>query len=65
MTTFNIPDMSCGHCKAAVENAVKGVDSAAKVTVDLEKKQAQVDSSASTAALIAALAEEGYPATVA
>jgi hypothetical protein len=26
MITLNVPDMSCGHCKATVEKAVAGVD---------------------------------------
>lgn len=26
MTTFHIPDMSCGHCKATVERTIHGID---------------------------------------
>lgn len=35
MTKLNVPGMSCGHCKAAVEKAVAGVDPGAHVDVDL------------------------------
>jgi len=63
MTKLNIPDMTCGHCKAAVEKAVAGVDAAAKVTVDLETRTVEIDSSADMAAILSALKEEGYEAT--
>jgi copper chaperone len=62
MTLFSIPDMSCGHCKAAVEAAVASVDPGAQVRVDLPGRRAEVESRAPLAALIAALAEAGYPA---
>lgn len=34
-TTLNVQGMSCGHCKAAIESAVKEVG-ASDVTVNLE-----------------------------
>ncbi len=65
MTKFNVPEMSCGHCKAAIEKAIAGVDPAAKVAVDLENRFVEVESSAANDALIAAMKEEGYEAIVA
>ncbi len=65
MTKLKVPEMSCGHCKAAVEKAVASVDAQAKVDVDLENRTVQVETSAANDALIAALKEEGYEATVA
>ena len=65
MTKLNVPDMSCGHCKAAVEKAVAGVDAAATVNVDLDNRTVEIGSSADVATLIAALKEEGYEATAA
>lgn len=62
MVKFSIPDMNCGHCKAAVEGAIGAVDADAKVEVDLEKRIAAVSSRADSAAMIAALAAAGYPA---
>lgn len=38
---FNVPDMSCGHCKAAVEKAI--ADAGGRAQVDLEQKRVQVD----------------------
>ncbi|WP_457645908.1 heavy-metal-associated domain-containing protein [Profundibacter sp.] len=63
MTKLNIPDMTCGHCKAAVEKAVASVDADAKVAVDLDTRTVEIDSSADLAAILAALKEEGYEAT--
>lgn len=65
MTTFSIPDMSCGHCKTSVEAALGSVPGTSGISVDLAGKQATVDGSADTAALLAALATAGYPSTVA
>ena len=42
MTKFNVPDMSCGHCKRAVEDAIASVDAGATVRVDLETRKVEV-----------------------
>lgn len=63
MTKYAIPQMSCGHCKASVEKAVAGVDPAAKVSVDLTTRHADIISTSTPAALIAALKQAGYEAT--
>lgn len=60
---LHIPDMSCGHCTAAVTKTVQALDGAAVVTTDLTTRQAQIDTSADLAAVQAALATAGYPAT--
>lgn len=65
MITLNVPEMSCGHCKATVEKAVAGVDPAAKVSVDLTKRSVGVTSTRSVADLIAALKGAGFVATAA
>jgi copper chaperone len=62
MTTFSIPDMSCGHCKAAIESAIHKLDPAAQVTVDLANRRAEVTSTQPDTALIAALDAVGFPA---
>jgi copper chaperone len=59
---FNIPAMSCGHCVGAVTQAVKSVDPAAQVNVDLPAKKVVVQSLQDRQAVAAALAEAGYPA---
>ncbi|NYB74624.1 heavy metal translocating P-type ATPase [Sedimentibacter hydroxybenzoicus DSM 7310] len=40
--TFIVEGMSCGHCKAAVEKALKAVDGVENAVVDLESKTAEV-----------------------
>ena len=60
MITFNIPQMSCGHCVKAVTEAVQEVDPQAKVQVDLASKAVQVESKADRAKIVASLAEAGY-----
>ena len=63
MMEFKVPAMSCGHCVAAVTGAVKSVDPAASVEIDLDQKNLRVSSNADAdrAALVAALTEAGYP----
>jgi copper chaperone len=63
MTTFLIPDMTCGHCKAAVEAALSAVPGTDRISVDLAAKQAVAEGSADSTALLAALEAAGYPAT--
>ncbi len=65
MTIFSIPDMSCGHCKAAVEQALAGVPGAGTITVDLAARVAKVAGAADLTLLLAALDSAGYPASVA
>ncbi|MCV2869643.1 heavy-metal-associated domain-containing protein [Defluviimonas sp. WL0002] len=60
---FSVPDMSCGHCKAAVERAIVSQDAAARVTVDLGAREVEVEGALDADRVIAALASEGYPAT--
>ena len=63
MKTFHIPDMSCGHCKATVEKAIKGLDPKAHINFDMDARQIALDSDMAPAHVHAALAEAGYPAT--
>lgn len=61
MHQFNLPDMSCGHCVAAITQALQAVDAQARVEIDLATRTAKVDSALSREALSAALTEAGYP----
>ena len=64
--TFNVPDMSCGHCKAAVEgelNKLKGVE---RSNADFEKGIVEVrydDGRVTTDELRGAIEEAGYTVT--
>jgi copper chaperone CopZ len=54
--------MSCAHCVNAVTKALQGVVGVERAEVSLEREQAQVWGEPDTAALIAAVAAEGYGA---
>ena len=60
---FYVPDMSCGHCTAAIEKALKAIDPNATVDTDLTSKTVTIISAQDAATLQAALKEAGYPAT--
>ena len=60
MRAFKVEDMSCGHCVAAITGAVKAVDPAAEVKVDLASGKVEVQSGQDRAALAKAIQEEGY-----
>lgn len=64
MVNLSIPDMSCGHCKAAVTAALTSVTGVTKVEVDLDGRAARVEGDAALAALVSALDQAGYPATL-
>ncbi len=64
MTKLKVPEMSCGHCKAAIEKAVAGIDADARVTVDLENRTVSIESVIADTALIDALKAGGYEATI-
>ena len=62
MTTFHIPDMSCGHCKATVEKTIHALDPAAQIEFDMAARRISVESSTDAVRVETALAEAGYPA---
>ena len=59
-TIIKIEGMSCGHCKAAVEKALKAVAGVETAVVDLEKKQAVVTGNAVMGAMREAVEDAGY-----
>ncbi len=63
MIVLKIDGMSCGHCTAAVEKALKAVPGVISVQVTLEPGEARVEGDADVEALKAAVTEEGYTVT--
>lgn len=59
-TIIKIEGMSCGHCKAAVEKALKAVAGVETAVADLEKKQAVVTGNAVMEAMREAVEDAGY-----
>lgn len=61
MITFEVNDMSCGHCVGAITQALKAADPNAAVQIDLARHRVQVAPAAADAeALAAAITEAGY-----
>jgi len=61
---FDVPDVSCAHCKRAIEGAVSSLRGVDAVTVDVQEKQVDVRLSgdgASADEVRRAIEEEGYP----
>jgi len=63
MTKFHIADMSCGHCRATIEDAIHAIDADAKLDFDMEARNLSLATVADMAKVQAALAAAGYPAT--
>ena len=62
--TLMAPDISCGHCVAAINGAVGALDGVRRVEADEQTKQVQVEfdpSKVSLAQIEATMDEEGYP----
>jgi|TARA_R100000455_G_C6216610_1_gene82416 copper chaperone len=57
---FNVQDMTCGHCVAAITKAVENAFPQAKVSINLEQHQVTVDNVDDTLAVQKVIEEEGY-----
>ena len=61
MITFEVRDMSCGHCVAAITEAVRSVDPGARVEVDLAARAVRIEPAGADArALADANRDAGY-----
>jgi len=61
-TTYRVKGMSCGHCVAAVTEALSELDGVRDVAVDLDRGEATVTSDAPLAeeVVAAAIDDAGY-----
>ena len=62
--TVTAPDISCGHCVAAINGAVGALDGVQNVQANESTKRVEVafdPSRVTRASIEAAMAEEGYP----
>jgi copper chaperone len=65
---LRVTGMTCGHCQAKVERALKGTAGVYSAIVDLQRGEAEIDfedDAATTAQLIAAVEHAGYGAKLA
>jgi copper chaperone len=61
MITFEVNDMTCGHCVSTISKAVNSVDKDAKVQIDLGVRRVQVEPAAATAQQLRdAIKDAGY-----
>ena len=61
--TLRVPDMHCGHCKAAVEGELHKLSGVRKASADIEKGTVEVsydEGMVSTEDLNGAIEEAGY-----
>ncbi|MBU7572546.1 MAG: heavy-metal-associated domain-containing protein [Hydrogenophaga sp.] len=61
MHEFHLPEMTCGHCASKVSIALKRLDAACDIQLDLPQRKVHVRSDEDRATLIDALSEAGYP----
>jgi copper chaperone len=62
-TMFEVPEMSCGHCKAAVEGELSKLSGVQRANADVEKGTVEVsydDGKVSSEDLKGAIEEAGY-----
>jgi copper chaperone len=62
-TTLRVPDMSCGHCKAAVEGELYRLSGVEKASADVEKGVVEVsydEDRVTPGQLEGAIEEAGY-----
>jgi copper chaperone len=64
MITFNVPEMTCGHCVSSITQAITQAEPQAKVSCDLASHQVKVENADAKTAQHA-IEEAGYTVTVA
>ena len=57
---FDVPDISCDHCKRAIEEAVATIPEVDSVVVTVDRRVVEVAGVASDDAVIAAIQLAGY-----
>jgi copper chaperone len=61
MISFQVDDMTCGHCVSSITKAVKAVDGEAKVQIDLATHRVDIEPTGTDAAELSdAIKEAGY-----
>lgn len=58
--TYEVPSISCAHCKQSIESGLGSLDGIDSVEVDIDAKSVVVEGSASDGAVRDALDELGY-----
>ena len=57
---FHVPEISCGHCTAAITKEITALDPEAHFTADLDARTVEVATQRPSAAVIRAIKAAGY-----
>jgi copper chaperone len=57
---YDVPGISCGHCKASIEGALSDVEGMEAIEVDVDARTVRVKGYAPDEAIRAALDDAGY-----
>ena len=61
MITFEVNDMTCGHCVGVISKAVANIDAGAKVQIDLGNHRVHIEPATATAEQLSdAIKDAGY-----
>jgi copper chaperone len=60
MVTFQVNDMTCGHCASTIAKAVAAVDKAARIEFDIPRRLVRVSGAAQVTDLAEAIQNAGY-----
>jgi len=60
MYNFEVSDITCSHCVATVEKAVKSVDGKAGLKIDLANLAVTIESDKPATSFAEAIADAGY-----
>jgi len=60
MVTFEVKDMTCGHCASTITKALAAVDKSARIEVDIAGKLVRVSGGTPAGLLAEAIQEAGY-----
>jgi copper chaperone len=60
MVTFQVNDMTCGHCASTIAKAIATVDKSARFEADIRRKLVRVISETPIAGLAEAIQDAGY-----
>ena len=61
--TLSVPDISCAHCKSAIEGAVAPMEGVSQASVTIDDRTVAVsfdESSVDLASIITAIEDQGY-----
>ena len=62
--TFNVPDMSCNHCKMRIEKVMNESGKVSGLNIDLQTKKVTLESDLSESDLVKLFDDAGYDAEV-